>query len=68
MGSALLGSAMWQKPTLGNVAMVYIYTLPHCQRGYGFEKTQFKYLNINVLNLQVFSKTPFPNARPLAII
>jgi hypothetical protein len=68
MRSALLSSAIWQKPTLGNVAMVYIYTLPHCQMGYGFENFHFNYLIINIFHFSIFSKSPLPKGAVLAMI
>lgn len=62
-----MSSAIWQKPTLGNVAMVYIYTLPHCQMGYGFEIFHCIYLIYSVLHFSIFSKYPLPKGALLAM-
>jgi len=62
-----MGSAIWQKPTLGNVAMIYIYTLPHCQMGYGFEFFHCIYLIYSVLHFSIFSKYPLPKGAVLAM-
>jgi hypothetical protein len=67
MGSALLSSAIWQKPTLGNAAMIYIYTLPHCQMGYGFEIFHFIILIFSGLHFSILSKYPLPKGALLAI-
>jgi hypothetical protein len=53
-----MSAAIWQKPTLGNVAMVYIYTLPHCQRGYGFEISHCICLIYSVLHFFYFLQIP----------
>ena len=62
-----MGSVIWQKPTLGNVAMIYIYTLPHCQMGYGFELFHCIYLIYSVLRFSIFSKYPLPKGALLAM-
>lgn len=62
-----MSAAIWQKPTLGNVAMVYIYTLPHCQRGYGFEIFHCICLIYSVLHFSIFSKYPLPKGALLAM-
>jgi len=62
-----MDSAIWQKPTLGNVAMIYIYTLPHCQMGYGFDFFHCIYLIYSVLHFSIFSKYPLPKGALLAM-